>query len=258
MRRNRPGCVQRRCIDLLPWPACPATALPHHLPPTQPSLPFPCLPCSAPGATNRPDALDAALRRAGRFDREIALGIPSEAARCTILQVLARRLRLAGAFDFKAVAKRTPGFVGADLQALMKEAAALAVKRVFAQLEAQQAQVAAQGEQQQEQKEQGAAGPAAPAGGAEAAAVPNGPAAPAAAAAAAAASGSQEQAQGGSRLGQGPLSAAELAGLAVTMADFEAAIPKVQPAVRREGFTTTPDVTWDDVGSLAEVGRARA
>ena len=171
---------------------------------------------------------------------------------------MARRLRLAGAFDFKAVAKRTPGFVGADLQALMKEAAALAVKRVFAQLEAQQAQVAAQGEQQQEQKEQGAAGPAAPAGGAEAAAVPNGPAAPAAAAAAAAASGSQEQAQGGSRLGQGPLSAAELAGLAVTMADFEAAIPKVQPAVRREGFTTTPDVTWDDVGSLAEVGRARA
>ena len=45
----------------------------------------------------------------------------------------------------------------------------------------------------------------------------------------------------------------ELEGLAITMPDFEAAIPKVQPSVRREGFTTTPDVTWEDVGSLDEV-----
>lgn len=42
-------------------------------------------------------------------------------------------------------------------------------------------------------------------------------------------------------------------GLAITMGDFEAAIAKVQPSVRREGFTTTPDVTWADVGSLGEV-----
>jgi hypothetical protein len=46
--------------------------------------------------------------------------------------------------------------------------------------------------------------------------------------------------------------AAELSGLAITMADFEEAIGKVQPSVRREGFATTPDVTWDDVGSLVE------
>jgi hypothetical protein len=71
--------------------------------------------CAA-GATNRPDALDAALRRAGRFDREIAVGIPSEAARASILRVLTRPLRLSGDFDFGEVAKRTPGFVGADLQ----------------------------------------------------------------------------------------------------------------------------------------------
>ncbi|RMZ55402.1 hypothetical protein APUTEX25_003526, partial [Auxenochlorella protothecoides] len=85
------------------------------------------------GATNRPDAIDAALRRAGRFDREIPLGIPSEEGRARILEVLARPLRLEGSFDFKAIAKKTPGFVGADLSALMKEAAALAVKRIFAQ-----------------------------------------------------------------------------------------------------------------------------
>eukprot|EP00887_Chlorella_sp_A99_P002097 scaffold21.g2097.t1 len=193
------------------------------------------------GATNRPDALDAALRRAGRFDREISLGIPSEAARCKILQVLSRRLRLAGDFDFQAVAKRTPGFVGADLQALMKEAAALAVKRIFGQLEAAEAAGAgAAGVQAVEQHE---------AAGQEAAqveeAVPEGLApqrgGPAAATPPA------------GRLGRGPLSASELVGLAVTMADFEAAISKVQPSVRREGFTTTPDVTWDDVGSLGEV-----
>ncbi len=76
------------------------------------------------GATNRPDALDSALRRAGRFDREIAMSIPSEPARASILRVLTRPLRLSGDFDFAAVAKRTPGFVGADLQVRRAAAAA--------------------------------------------------------------------------------------------------------------------------------------
>ena len=50
-----------------------------------------------------------------------------------------------------------------------------------------------------------------------------------------------------------PLTPAELAGLAITAADFEAAVKKVQPSVRREGFATTPDVTWNDVGALSDV-----
>lgn len=50
-----------------------------------------------------------------------------------------------------------------------------------------------------------------------------------------------------------PLTPAELAGLAITAADFEAAVKKVQPSVRREGFATTPDVTWSNVGALSEV-----
>lgn len=49
------------------------------------------------------------------------------------------------------------------------------------------------------------------------------------------------------------LSAAQLAPCAITQQDFQAAVKKVQPSVRREGFATTPDVTWGDVGSLAEV-----
>ena len=51
-----------------------------------------------------------------------------------------------------------------------------------------------------------------------------------------------------------PLTPAELAGLAITAADFDEAVKKVQPSVRREGFATTPDVTWNDIGALSDVG----
>lgn len=136
------------------------------------------------GATNRVDAIDPGLRRAGRFDREIGLGIPDETARVRILQVLTRRMRLAQVlpiddscktgsgtgtghvtgtgsststgtaasrrhedlaeaeegdsnaqgFNFRAIARLTPGFVGADLHALTKEAAVLSVNRVFSKM----------------------------------------------------------------------------------------------------------------------------
>ncbi|KDO20878.1 hypothetical protein SPRG_14110 [Saprolegnia parasitica CBS 223.65] len=86
------------------------------------------------GATNRPNDLDQALRRAGRFDREICLGIPDADAREKILSVLASKMRLSGDIDFKDLARRTPGYVGADLVSLTKEAAVLAVNRVFSTL----------------------------------------------------------------------------------------------------------------------------
>ncbi|SNX82684.1 related to RIX7 - AAA-type ATPase required for biogenesis and nuclear export of 60S ribosomal subunits [Melanopsichium pennsylvanicum] len=86
------------------------------------------------GATNRPDSLDPALRRAGRFDHEIAMGVPDEDGREQILRVLAQKLRLAGDFDFRALAKATPGYVGADLTALTSAAGIIAVKRIFQQL----------------------------------------------------------------------------------------------------------------------------
>ncbi|KAL3887985.1 hypothetical protein ACJMK2_000370 [Sinanodonta woodiana] len=86
------------------------------------------------GATNHPDSLDPALRRAGRFDREILLGIPDESARLRILKVLFRNLRLEAEFDFMYLAKNTPGFVGADLMALVREAGMTAVNRVFNEL----------------------------------------------------------------------------------------------------------------------------
>lgn len=150
------------------------------------------------GATNRPDALDPALRRAGRFDREIAMGIPDEAARARILSKMAEGMRLAEDLDLPLLAKLTPGYVGADLSALTKEAALIAVTRAFADLQ----------EKKMAHDDEGA---------------------------------------------PEPYTAEEMEGLSVAMADFHAALPKVQPSMRREGFTTIPDVKWEEIGALQEV-----
>ncbi|XVH31310.1 CDC48 family AAA ATPase [Haloferacaceae archaeon DSL9] len=81
------------------------------------------------GATNRVDSLDVALRRGGRFDREIEIGVPGEAGRREILDVHVRRMPLAADVDVDKLASRTHGFVGADLASLAKEAAMTALRR---------------------------------------------------------------------------------------------------------------------------------
>lgn len=81
------------------------------------------------GATNRPDSLDPALRRAGRFDREVCLGIPDREARAKILAVHTENVVLAPNISLSTIASLTPGFVGADLVALIREAAMAAVDR---------------------------------------------------------------------------------------------------------------------------------
>ncbi|KAK9825828.1 hypothetical protein WJX81_000622 [Elliptochloris bilobata] len=84
-------------------------------------------------ATNRPEAVDAALRRPGRFDRELEVGVPSPAARADILRVTLRRLRHAlGNGEVAALAAAAHGFVGADLAALCEEAALVALRRAVA------------------------------------------------------------------------------------------------------------------------------
>ena len=192
------------------------------------------------GATNRPDAIDTALRRAGRFDREIMLGIPDEAARGRILAVQARRLRMSGNLDLAEIARKTPGYVGADLSALAKEAAALAVSRIFDALAggdvlpvsehiepratpSEDVEGDTRGDDRDERS-----------------------------------SGEEEEKTSGALIGgrladRAPLRAGELAGLAITAEDFSRALTRVQPSAQREGFTTTPEVTWEDVGSLTEV-----
>ena len=79
-------------------------------------------------ATNRPDVLDPALLRPGRFDRQITVSLPDRRGRKAILEVHARNKKLAPEIDLDALAKRTPGFSGADLENVLNEAAILAVR----------------------------------------------------------------------------------------------------------------------------------
>lgn len=83
------------------------------------------------GATNRPNSIDEALRRPGRFDREIEIGIPDRDGRLEILEIHTRGMPLADDVDLKWLADKTHGYAGADLSALTKEAAMAALRRVL-------------------------------------------------------------------------------------------------------------------------------
>uniref|UniRef100_A0A8C8CVQ0 AAA+ ATPase domain-containing protein n=1 Tax=Oncorhynchus tshawytscha TaxID=74940 RepID=A0A8C8CVQ0_ONCTS len=172
------------------------------------------------GATNRPDSLDPALRRAGRFDKEICLGIPDEAARLRILKTLCRKLKLPEDFDYRQLARLTPGYVGADLMALCREAAMSAVNRVLLEKQDKNQGLVPMAEERAESE-----GP-----------------------------------QGGElcRLlsllkSSESLSEEQLAGLCILMSDFQGSLASVQPSAKREGFATVPDVTWEDVGALHDI-----
>mgnify|MGYP004613550949 CR=1 FL=1 len=80
-------------------------------------------------ATNRPDVLDKALLRAGRFDRQIVVGAPDVKAREQILEVHSKKKRLSDDVDLRVIAKNTSGFAGADLENVLNEAALLAARR---------------------------------------------------------------------------------------------------------------------------------
>ena len=82
-------------------------------------------------ATNRPEAIDEALRRPGRFDREIVVGVPDEKGRREILGIHTRGMPLSPEVDLDELARRTYGFVGADLAALTREAALESVRRIM-------------------------------------------------------------------------------------------------------------------------------
>ncbi|KQZ76427.1 AAA family ATPase [Sphingopyxis sp. Root214] len=86
-------------------------------------------------ATNRPDAIDEALRRPGRFDREIVIGVPDENGRREILGIHTRGMPLAEDVDLAELARTTFGFVGADMAALTREAAIEAVRRIMPKLD---------------------------------------------------------------------------------------------------------------------------
>jgi len=142
----------------------------------------------------------------------------------SILQVLCKKLRVSGDFDYKKLAKMTPGFVGADLQSLTSAAGVIAIKRMIGQI---QQPILPQSDEMQLDE------------------APRPP--------------HEEKPKPVSILqafikdDHGPMTPEQLENLYITQEDFIAAIPKVQPSAKREGFATVPDVTWEDVGALTEL-----
>jgi len=93
------------------------------------------------GATNRPNALDPALRRPGRFDREIEIGIPDKQGRYEILQIHTRGMPLAKDVDLRKLAEITHGYTGADLAALCRETAMKALRRYLPEIDLEQERI---------------------------------------------------------------------------------------------------------------------
>ncbi|TYL35914.1 AAA family ATPase [Natronococcus pandeyae] len=96
------------------------------------------------GTTNRVDAIDPALRRPGRFDREIEIGVPDVDGRDEILQIHTRGMPLAEDVDLERYAENTHGFVGADLENLAKEAAMTAMRRIRPELDLDEEEIPAE------------------------------------------------------------------------------------------------------------------
>lgn len=167
-------------------------------------------------ATNRPDSLDPALRRAGRFNKEINLGVPNELAREKILRALTQKLTLPEDFAYRSLAKLTPGFVGADLNDVVSVAGTEAMKRMMAVL-----------------KQRTATTMDLDTSFSEATLPPS------------LLILRSLVAHAGESSPDGDFS--------ITYQDFLTAIPKVQPSAKREGFATIPDTTWSHIGALHEV-----
>jgi ribosome biogenesis ATPase len=167
-------------------------------------------------ATNRPDSLDPALRRAGRFNKEINLGVPNELAREKILRALTQKLTLPEDFAYRSLAKLTPGFVGADLNDVVSVAGTEAMKRMMAVLKARSATAMDLDTSSSD------------------ATLP-----PSLLILRSLVSHAGESSPDGD--------------FSITYQDFLTAIPKVQPSAKREGFATIPDTTWSHIGALHEV-----
>ncbi|KAL4914211.1 P-loop containing nucleoside triphosphate hydrolase protein [Aspergillus aurantiobrunneus] len=167
-------------------------------------------------ATNRPDSLDAALRRGGRFDKEINMTVPSEPVREQILRALTRKMRLVDDLDFKTLAKRTPGFVGADLNDLVSTAGSTAIKRYLELLKSNSGEeMDIEGTDDLSPKV-------------------------------------KELRRLIVHAKETPIgSEAEV--VLVSNEDFFIALPKIQPSSKREGFATIPDTTWADIGALSGI-----
>ncbi|KAH9864497.1 hypothetical protein J1614_010431 [Plenodomus biglobosus] len=176
-------------------------------------------------ASNRPDSLDPALRRGGRFDTEISMGVPNQPMREMILRALTRKPKLDADVDFPLLAKKTAGFVGADLKDLVSKAGTWSMDQYRLALEKQAAENETAMEIDGSQ----------PAVNKPSAAVLS---------ARRLIKRVRDQAAGRPE---------GYENTAIGMRAFEAVLPSIVPSSKREGFATVPDTTWRDVGALEGV-----
>ncbi|KAF2212507.1 hypothetical protein CERZMDRAFT_97770 [Cercospora zeae-maydis SCOH1-5] len=167
-------------------------------------------------ATNRPDSIDPALRRGGRFGTEINIGVPNEEVRQRILETQTRRMPTSN-IDFRQLAKLTAGFVGADLHDLVGKAGAHQMERLMHAFQQQAADLdlpytpSTRPEVMQSRRLV-----------------------------------ARSQARSTPR-------PAGFEQITLTMTDFLSVLPTIIPSSKREGFTTVPTVSWKDIGALQSV-----
>ncbi|KAK8862945.1 ribosome biogenesis ATPase-like protein RIX7 [Apiospora arundinis] len=172
-------------------------------------------------ATNRPDSIDPALRRAGRFNLEINIGVPNELSRIQIFKALTKNYNLAEDIDLIALAKLTPGFVGADLQDVVSQAVSDMLERADeSRIQKVMNEIPDPGDEYAE-------------------ATPKMKSLAHQLAALKTLFDDTDSEDDGSYL--------------VTQKHLLDAVTRVQPSAKREGFSTIPDTTWEQVGALKEV-----
>lgn len=187
-------------------------------------------------ATNRPDSLDPALRRAGRFDTEINIGVPNGVVREQILRAQTRKTEISADVDFARLAKMTPGFVGADLESLIYKAGSASNARYLKALK--------------DISEAAAAADVPVATPPDVDMDLDQPVSPLTTQVISATVASFRQLNRILDEHREPIEAGDDA---ITMSDFLSALPYVQPSSKREGFATIPDTTWSNIGALHSV-----
>lgn len=175
-------------------------------------------------ATNRPDAIDPALRRGGRFDTEINMGVPNEPMREAILRALTKKMFVADDVDFTLLAKMTAGYVGADLSDLISKASNFVMQRYQTALCDQAADMTSMMDDQTPRSVLDD-------------------------------DNVDERWEAlMERLEDATVPEPEgFENLVLPMEAFLKVLPEITPSSKREGFATIPDTTWDDIGALQNV-----
>ena len=148
------------------------------------------------GATSKPEFIDSSMRRSGRFDVEIHIGFPSIEMREEMIISITKKNKISKNINFKEIAKKTPGYLAADLQSLARAAGHNAINRLIKKNASKM---------------------------------------------------NSENLENNMNLDL------DLQNLYIEQEDFNYALTQIQPTSKREGFTTIPNVTWDDVGGLKDL-----